>query len=86
MLRVPAELGTTFRITAGFSRLRGREFDASLNEYSLDQRVRADVFVFAVQTQLDTAEYDMLDLAHWEFWVLDAARIRSETRKSVDID
>ena len=29
MLRVPAELGTTFRITAGFSRLRGREFDAS---------------------------------------------------------
>jgi hypothetical protein len=68
-----------------FARLRGREFDASLNEYSADEKVRADVFVFAVQTQLDPAEYDLLDLGHWQFWVVNATAIRNETRRSVDI-
>jgi hypothetical protein len=36
-----------------FGRLTAREFDYARNEYSVDARVRADVFVFAVQTQRD---------------------------------
>lgn len=51
-----------------FGRLTGREFDWTLGEYSVDVRVRADVFVFAVQTQREPAAYDMLDISHWEFW------------------
>jgi hypothetical protein len=34
-----------------FGRFRAREFDWTRNEYSVDARVRADVFVFCVQTR-----------------------------------
>lgn len=68
-----------------FGRLSAREFDANRNEYSVDPRVRADVFVFAVQTQRDPAAYDMLDLSHWEFWVVAADRIRERAGKTVGI-
>lgn len=64
-----------------FGRLNAREFDASRNEYSLDPRIRADVFVFAVQTQRDPDAYDMLDLAHWEFWVAGGRRDSSPWRQ-----
>src|SRR5689334_17487806 len=59
-----------------FGRLRAREFDADRNELSADVRVRADVFVFAVQAQQDPASYDMLDIGHWEFWVASADAVR----------
>lgn len=68
-----------------FGRLRAREFDASINEYSIDAKVRADVFAFAVQTQLDPAAYDMLDMAHWEFWVVDGSTISEQVGKTVGI-
>lgn len=68
-----------------FGRLSGREFDWTLGEYSVDERVRADVFVFAVQTQRDPAAYDMLDISHWEFWVAGADTIRGLAGKSVGI-
>jgi hypothetical protein len=68
-----------------FGRLSAREFDAARNEYSVDTRVRADVFVFAVQIQRDPAAYDMLDLGHWEFWVIDADTIRETAGKTVGI-
>lgn len=49
-----------------FGRLSAREFDATCNKYSVDVRVRADVFVFAVQTPVQTqrkpASYDVLDI------------------------
>jgi hypothetical protein len=85
MLSVPAELDARQPSRLVFSRFQGREFNAPLNEYSHDQRIRVNVFVFAIQTQLNPAEYDMLDLKHWQFWVLDAAIIRASSRKSVDI-
>jgi hypothetical protein len=68
-----------------FGRLIGREFDAALNVYSVDARVRADVFVFAVQTQREPAAYDMLDISHWQFWVAGANTIREWAGKSVGI-
>jgi hypothetical protein len=60
-----------------------REFDATRNEYSVEPRVRADVFVFAVQMQRDPASYHMLDLAHWEFWVVNAETVRGRAGKTV---
>ena len=68
-----------------FGRLSAREFDATRNEYSVDARVRADVFVFAVQTQREPAAYDMLDISHWQFWVVSASIIRERARKTVGI-
>ena len=68
-----------------FGRLRGREFDAERNEYSVEARVRAEVFVFAVQTQLEPEAYDMLDLCHWEFWVVDGQTVRTRAGKTVGI-
>lgn len=68
-----------------FGRLSAREFDATRNEYSVDVRVRADVFVFAVQTQLEPAFYDVLDISHWEFWVASANTIRERAGKTVGI-
>ncbi len=68
-----------------FGRLSAREFDATRNEYSSDTRVRADVFVFAVQAQREPAEYGVLDISHWEFWVLAASAIRDLAIKSVGI-
>jgi hypothetical protein len=68
-----------------FGRLSAREFDATRNEYSVDARVRADVFVFCVQTQREPAAYDMLDISHWEFWVVDASTIRELGVKSIGI-
>lgn len=68
-----------------FGRLTAREFDWARDEYSADARARADVFVFAVQTQRDPSAYDMLDLTRWEFWVTDAASIRDAAVKTVGI-
>jgi hypothetical protein len=68
-----------------FSRLTAREFDYARNEWSVDARVRADVFVFAVQTQRDPAAYDVLDISHWEFWVASARTIREQAVKTVGI-
>jgi hypothetical protein len=68
-----------------FGRLRARAFDADRNEYGVEAQVRADVFVFAVQTQRDPAAYDMLDVSHWEFWVAGANTIREHAGKTVGI-
>jgi hypothetical protein len=68
-----------------FSRLTAREFDYTRNEWSVDARVRADVFVFAAQTQRDPAAYDVLDISHWQFWVASARTIREQAVKTVGI-
>jgi hypothetical protein len=68
-----------------FGRLSAREFDAARNEYSVDVRVRADVFVFAVQTQREPASYDVLDISHWEFWAASATTIREWGGKTVGV-
>ena len=47
--------------------------------------MRADVVVFAVQTQRDPAAYDVLDISHWEFWVASGRTIREQAVKTVGI-
>ncbi|MGB1583692.1 MAG: hypothetical protein ACPHCI_07875, partial [Solirubrobacterales bacterium] len=68
-----------------FSRLAAREFDSSTNEYSESPMVRADVFVFAIQTQIEPDDYDALDVDHWEFYVVHADRMRESGAKSVGL-
>jgi hypothetical protein len=63
--------------------LSAREFDATRNEYSVDVRVRADVFIFAVQTQREPASYEVLDISHREFWVVSGSTIREWEVKTV---
>ena len=69
-----------------FGRLSAREFDAARNEYSPDARVRADVYVFVVQTQRIADAYDVLDISQWEFWVVTADLIRERAGKTVGIN
>ena len=59
----------------GFSRLIGREFDATTGLLSGDQRVRCDVYVFAVQICEVPAQYDVLDPGQWRFYVVGAERV-----------
>jgi hypothetical protein len=68
-----------------FDRLRGRSWDPATNEFSLDEQVRAQVFVFAVQSQRNPDQYEMLDIAHWQFWVVNGGVIREQSAKSVGI-
>lgn len=69
-----------------FGRLTGFEFDATHNEYSTERRIRADVFVFAIQMCKDPAAYDMLALAQWEFWVCPAATVKDARARTVGIE
>jgi hypothetical protein len=49
-----------------------------------DQReVRADVFVFAIQTCRDPDVYDFLDLGQWEFWIVAGDDVRRYGTRSV---
>lgn len=66
-----------------FGRVRGRAFDPERNEFSVEPEVRADVFVFAVQTQIDPMLYDMLNIDHWRFWVVTSEEVREHAGKSV---
>ena len=47
------------------------------------RELRADVFVFAVQTCREPLRYDPLDLAQWEFRVVPAAVLRSHGARSI---
>jgi hypothetical protein len=55
-----------------FSGLHARTW-APLTGYSQTKTYNADVYVFAVQTARDHADYDPLDTAQWEFYVLPRA-------------
>lgn len=59
--------------------------DANTNEFGAAPEVRADVFVFSVQTCEDPQRYDALDISQWEFYVVAAERVRECAHKSVSI-
>ena len=62
--------------TINFGRLAARSWDAETGELSSEPEVRADVFVFAVQSCKDCSRYDPLDTSQWQFWVVAADDIR----------
>lgn len=68
-----------------FGRVAARTWDSNTNEFGTEPEVRADVFVFAVQTCKDPESYDALDLAQWEFYVVSADHVRACGYKSVSI-
>jgi hypothetical protein len=49
----------------------------------LEREVRADVFVFAMQTATTHDFYDLLDVAQWEFYVVPAHAVRAVGTRSV---
>jgi hypothetical protein len=68
-----------------FGRMAARSWDERTGEYGAEPEVRADVFVFAVQTCKDPAAYDALAVDQWEFFVVAAGRVRESGFKSVSI-
>lgn len=68
-----------------FGRVAARTWNENTNEFGLEPEVRADVFVFAVHTCKEHANYDALDVGQWEFYVVDAEQIRACGFKSVSI-
>lgn len=69
----------------GFGKLSGLAWDENTGEFGDQRSVRADVFVFAVQTCTDHELYDALDIDQWEFYVVPAAAIRGVGHRSVGI-
>lgn len=69
-----------------FGRLRGRAFNAQTNDYDIEPTVRAQVFVFAVQTQSEPSQYDALDVSHWDFWVIPKSVVERNAGKTVGIN
>ena len=67
----------------GFRGLTGRPWDDELADHGPERELRADVYVFAIQTATEHALYDPLDLAQWEFRVMSAARLREHAYRSV---
>jgi hypothetical protein len=70
--------------TIRFSGLSGRTWDPREGE-SEARQIRADVFVFAVQTCRDHALYDALDIGQWAFYVVDAAAVEARGTRSVGL-
>lgn len=68
-----------------FGRVAARSWNDNTNEFGAAPEVRADVFVFAVQTCKDHASYDALDIAQWAFYVVAAEHVRACGYKSVTI-
>jgi hypothetical protein len=68
-----------------FGRVAARSWDENTNVFGAAPEVRADVFVFAVQTCRDHGSYDPLDVGQWEFYVVDAERVRECGYKTVGI-
>jgi hypothetical protein len=68
-----------------FGRVAGLSWDEITNQFGAEPEVRADVFVFAVQTCKDPAAYDALDVEQWDFYVVPARHVRECGFKSVSI-
>jgi hypothetical protein len=68
-----------------FGRVAARIWDENTNSFGELAEVRADVFVFAVQTCKDHSSYDALDVGQWEFYVVPATAVREYGYKSVSI-
>jgi len=69
----------------GFSGLTGLRWDPD-EGWSKEREVRADVFVFAVQTCKDPAKYEPLNVEQWEFYVVTGDEIRDRDTRAVGVE
>jgi hypothetical protein len=67
-----------------FARLTARSLDEE-GEFSPEREIRADVFVFAIQTCTEPRAWDALDIGQWEFYVASAEAIRKRGYRSVSL-
>lgn len=68
-----------------FGRLAARSWDPDTAQFGVAPEVRADVFVFAVQTCTDHSAYNALDVSQWEFHVVSGDAVRACGYKSLGI-
>lgn len=68
-----------------FGRLTGRTWNAETGAFGEAPELRADVYVFAVQTCQAADRYDPLDLDAWSFFVLSRAAIEKARTRSISI-
>ena len=67
-----------------FGRLTGQPW-SDTEGWGAEREVRADVFVFALQTQQDPTSYDALDLTASEFRVLPASAVKQLGVRSIGL-
>jgi hypothetical protein len=68
-----------------FGGLVARSYDEAAVRFGPEPEIRADVFVFAIQTCRDPQAYDALDIGQWEFYVATAEAIREHGGHSVGL-
>lgn len=68
-----------------FARLAARTWDENTNEFGDEPEIRADAFVFAIQTCKVPEEYDALDIGQWEFYVVGADAVRAAGYKQLGL-
>jgi len=68
-----------------FGRLTGRSWNAETGELGAERELRADVFVFAIQTCGDPEGYDPLDLDAWRFLVLPRVEVEKAGTRSISL-
>jgi hypothetical protein len=67
-----------------FGGLTGHPWSAATG-YGAEREIRADVFVFCVQTATTPETYDPLDLAQWAFHVVPGETIRQTGQRSIGL-
>ena len=65
-----------------FAGLTGRSW-APLTGKSKEREIRAQVFVFCLQTATSHEDYDPLDVGQWRFWAMNASFVRDRATRSV---
>jgi hypothetical protein len=68
-----------------FSGLSARSYDEDAVRFGSEPEIRADVFVFAIQTCKEPGAYDALDIDQWEFYVAAADAIRDFGYRSIGL-
>ena len=68
-----------------FTGLTARSWDDEKGVFSPEREIRADVFVFAIQTCTDPQAWDALDVGQWEFYAASAEAIRKHGWRSIGL-
>ena len=68
-----------------FGSFTGRRWDPHTEYFAEGRSIRADVFVFAVQTALDPTQYDPFDVEQWGFYVIGAPKIAAYGYRSANL-
>jgi len=68
-----------------FSGFSGRSWDPHTGCFAEERSIRADVFVFAVQTCLEPAAYDPFDVGQWAFYVVSADSVARYGYRSANL-